>query len=152
MPLSVAGAAATVVAMTAVPAPVGDEYFADPFVWRHEDRYWAVGTGASEAAGAAAPMVFPLRTSRDLLVWHDAGHALVRPDAALGDAFWAPEVAFAEARFHLYYSVGVGDARHHLRVATSAHAGGPYRDVAALTDPDVCPFAIDPHPFRDVDG
>ena len=25
-------------------APVFDEYFADPFVWRHNDEYFAIGT------------------------------------------------------------------------------------------------------------
>src|SRR5690606_28025997 len=57
-----------------------------------------------------------------------------------------------EGRFHLYYSVGFGDARHQLRVAIAARPEGPYRDAAALTDVDTCPFAIDPHPFRDADG
>jgi len=29
---------------------------------------------------------------------------------------------------------------------------GPYQDVGPLLDPSDCPFAIDPHPFRDEDG
>ena len=136
--------------------PVHPEYFADPCVWRCGAGYFAVGTGAAEAAGAVAPgpspSVFPLLRSTDLVHWTFAGHALVRPDAALGDAFWAPEVAESGGRWYLYYSVGHGEAGHHLRVAASEAPDGPYVDVAALTAPAEVPFAIDPHPFRDVDG
>jgi beta-xylosidase len=136
--------------------PVHPSYFADPCVWRCGADYFAVGTGPDEAAGsvasAAVPTVFPLLRSRDLVHWVAAGRALVRPDPGFGDAFWAPEVATADGRWYLYYSVGHGDARHHLRVAVSDGPLGPYIDAAALTRADDVPFAIDPHPFRDVDG
>jgi arabinan endo-1,5-alpha-L-arabinosidase len=137
----------------ATSGPVHDGYFADPFVWRHGELYYAIGTGAEEAASRAADGVFPMLRSPDLVTWQPIGRALVRPDAHLGDACWAPEVAFADGRFHLYYSVGHGDRGHHLRVATSLRPEGPYQDSGrALTDPAVCAFAIDPHPFRDRDG
>jgi beta-xylosidase len=146
--------------------PVYAGYFADPFVWRQGGSYYAVGTGPAEAAGQLdasnragrdgdhdRSLVFPLLQSEDFVGWRPAGRALVRPDPALGDTFWAPEIAFAGGVFYLYYSVGHGDRDHHLRVAASAHPLGPYRDVGApLTDPGRCPFAIDPHPFRDDDG
>jgi beta-xylosidase len=137
--------------------PVFDEYFADPFVWQHDGEYFAVGTGAAEAAGATASddqaKVFPLLHSQDLLTWRRLGSALIRPDPALGDSFWAPEVAVNDSRFYLYYSVGFADTSHHLRVAVSDDPRGPYRDCGvALTDLRSCSFAIDPHAFRDVDG
>jgi GH43 family beta-xylosidase len=136
--------------------PVHGPYFADPFVWRHGGEYLAVGTGRTEAAGevsaTSVPGIFPLLRSRDLVQWRDAGHALVRPAAGLGDTFWAPEVAQEDGRWFMYYSVGYGDRRHQLRVACSDAPLGPYVDCAQLTDPDEVPFAIDPHPFRDTDG
>lgn len=148
--------------MTAAPArrqyrnPVHDSYFADPCVWRAGEEYYAIGTGAAEAAGevptAGGPTVFPLLRSTDLVHWMPAGRALVRPDAALGDSYWAPEVACHDARWYLYYSVGNGDRAHHLRVAVAQRPLGPYEDAGALTSPDDVPFAIDPHPFRDDDG
>jgi beta-xylosidase len=70
-----------------------------------------------------------------------------------GKNFWAPEVAFAEGKFYLYYSVGHEYKNHQLHVATSDSPLGPYRDCGiALIDPNRCPFAIDAHPFRDDDG
>lgn len=130
--------------------PVHPSSFADPFVWRHGGEYLAIGTGPCKACGAAS--IFPLLRSGNLVEWTSAGCAMVRPDAALGTDFWAPEVAQAEGRWWLYYSVGFGDRLHQLRVACSDAPSGPYQDVAQLTDPRVQPFAIDPHPFRDVDG
>jgi beta-xylosidase len=137
--------------------PVYPEYFADPFVWKYHGEYYAVGTGAVEACGevdeARQARVFPLLHSRDFVDWRAAGGALLRPDAALGDSFWAPEVAECDDRFYLYYSVGFGDKHHQLRVATSDSPLGPYHDSReALIDSATRPFAIDPHPFRDEDG
>jgi beta-xylosidase len=135
--------------------PVHEHYFADPFVWRHGQEYWAIGTSAREepAEQEDAPSVFNLLRSPDFVTWLPAGKALVRPEPALGDTFWAPEVTYREGVFYLYYSVGHADRRHQLRVATSRNPGGPYRDLGiSLLDPRSCPFAIDPHPFRDDDG
>jgi beta-xylosidase len=136
--------------------PVHPHYFADPYVWRHEGTYYAIGTGPAEAAGQVdsdgAAGVFPLLRSADLVQWQPAGRALVRPDAALGDTFWAPEIVLADGRWYMYYSVGHGDRHHQLRVASSNTPLGPYIDCAQLTDPADVPFAIDPHPFQDVDG
>jgi beta-xylosidase len=136
--------------------PVHPDYFADPYVWRVCREYCAIGTGPADAAGvvvaSSEPTVFPLLRSGDLVDWQAAGHALVRPAAALGDTFWAPEIVAAEGRWLMYYSVGHGDRGHHLRVACSDSPLGPYLDCAQLTDPGEVPFAIDPHPFLDADG
>jgi len=135
------------------PQPAYGNYFADPFVWRHRDEYFAIGTGEREADGRPAEMVFPLLRSVDFLQWQRAGRALLRPDPSLGTNFWAPEVAFHEEKFYLYYSVGFGDAKHQIRVATSDTPLGPFQDFDhALFNLRDCPFAIDAHPFRDEDG
>lgn len=134
-------------------SPVFDGYFADPFVWRHENNYYAVGTGAAEACGTKSQRVFPLLVSKDLQEWRQLENALVRPPGNLGDNFWAPEVAFANGTFYMYYSVGHGDAGHKLRAATSSNPAGPYEDTGTvLLGGADCPFAIDPHPFQDRDG
>lgn len=143
--------------MTDYTNPVYSAYFADPFVWKDQGVYYAIGTGQTEATGQVNQTeqrrVFPLLRSIDLVTWEFVGNALVRPDPALGNDFWAPEVAYCEGIFYLYYSVGHEDKNHQLRVAKSFDPLGPYLDQGeALVDPKICPFAIDPSPFQDDDG
>ncbi len=135
------------------PNPVYAGYFADPFVWKYQEVYYAVGTGALEASGKSVGKKFSVLSSPDLVNWQFASNALVRPDAVLGNTFWAPEVACSGGKFYLYYSVGHDDKNHQLRVAISDSPQGPYHDSGkTLVDPASCPFAIDPNPFQDENG
>ena len=126
--------------------PVYDGYFADPFVLRCGDRYLAYGTGS-----VVDGLYFEVLESTDLVNWRRVGGALqpVAPD--LGVDYWAPEVVFDEGRFWMYYSVGFGDAGHHLRVAVADAPEGPFVDQGVDLTPHEL-FAIDPHPFLDEDG
>jgi GH43 family beta-xylosidase len=125
--------------------PVYPGYFADPFVLRHEGHYYAYGTGPRGDSGR----LFPMLHSVDLVHWTPAGGALIPPG---GDDFWAPEVAFYDGTFYLYYSAhGIDGHDHQLRVATSRDPLGPFEDCGRVLVPNE-PFTIDPHPFQDVDG
>lgn len=129
-------------------SPVYPKPFADPFVWQYKGCYYAVGTSPAGADGQ-----FALLRSDDLASWESLGHALVPVAAEFGEDYWAPEVAFHEGLFYLYYSVGHGDKGHHIRVAVSKRPEGPYTDTGSpLTDLSQLPFAIDGSPFRDDDG
>ena len=67
-------------------------------------------------------------------------------------AYWAPEVAEHDGRFHLFYSAGGEEGEgHQIRLALADRPEGPFRDSGAVLDPDD-PFTIDAHPFRDDDG
>ncbi len=145
--------------------PVYPFYFADPFVWKHEGRYYAVGTGpvaqvqsASEGDFSAREvnhheMAIPLLISDDLVHWHLHGGAYLVPPFARGAVFWAPEVAFDGSLFYLYFSCATQGLNHALRVAISDRPTGPFEDAGPLLpENDPCPFAIDAHPFRDGDG
>ncbi len=134
--------------------PVYDRYFADPFVWRAGDVYFAVGTGDVDSRTVdGRPGVFQLLTSADLTTWRPVAAAMERLEPEFGTDYWAPEVAFAEGRYWMYYSVGWADRSHHLRVASSDQPEGPFLDTGtALTDTFTCPFAIDASPFQDDDG
>ncbi|MGH8853313.1 MAG: glycoside hydrolase family 43 protein [Telluria sp.] len=125
--------------------PVYPEIMGDPFVLKHEGRYFAYGTAPDGPGGGR----FPVLVSNDLVDWHHAGYAL---EAGGGGHFWAPEVAFSEGRFWLYYSSGDEEGKHQrLRVAVSDNPLGPFHDRGLLLVPDQ-PFSIDAHPFRDHDG
>jgi beta-xylosidase len=130
--------------------PVYPDTMADPFVLRHEGLYYAYGTGPGAADGRQVPL---LRSS-DLVHWEPLGHALApAPDAAPGTHYWAPEVAFHDGRFYMYYSCGSAPegTDQKLRVAVSERPEGPFADTGKLLVPGQ-PFSIDAHPFRDPDG
>lgn len=125
--------------------PVYPHYMADPFVLRHNGRYYAYGTAPRSDKGEA----FPILYSNDLVHWTFAGYAL--PPLEGPTDYWAPEVAYADGRFYLYYSAGIEDRGHRLRVAVSDTPLGPFTDAGVSLTADE-PFAIDAHPFRDRDG
>lgn len=126
--------------------PVYPGYFADPFVLAYQGSYYAYGTGSS-----SNQRIFEVLHSPDLFHWTSLGGALEPLDLDKAYDYWAPEVAYDRERFYMYYSVGIGDKGHKLRVATANHPQGPFWDVGVELSKDL-PFAIDPHPFRDVDG
>lgn len=126
--------------------PVHGGYFADPFVLRWNGGYLAYGTG-----GMVDGLVFEVLESSDLVTWSSVGGAMKPLAEELGTDYWAPEVVEDGGRFWMYYSVGHGDAAHHLRVAVADSPYGPFDDCDVNLTPDER-FAIDPHPFRDEDG
>ncbi|MFP5393117.1 MAG: glycoside hydrolase family 43 protein [Gammaproteobacteria bacterium] len=126
--------------------PVYPAIMADPFVLAHEGMYYAYGTAPAPAGGRQ----FPVLRSSDLVQWESLGHALEPPVGAID--FWAPEVAFNDGTFYMYYSAqGIDAQDHQLRVATSLDPAGPFIDAGRVLVPDQ-PFSIDAHPFRDEDG
>lgn len=131
--------------------PVHPDYLADPFVWKAGETYYAVGTGP-RSPDDCDPGHFPMLQSPDLVEWQPCGWALNSLGPECGNAYWAPEVAFADDVYYLYYSVGHGHKSHQLRVATSDSPLGPYTDTGQPVSDPSCPFAIDAHPFKDADG
>lgn len=127
--------------------PVYAGYLADPFVLEHAGRFYAYGTGAE----SASLPVFEILRSDDLVRWESIGHAIEPGAGSVAGDHWAPEVAEHDGRFFMYFSVGVEDRGHQIRVATADRPEGPFRIEDGILTPDE-PFAIDPHPFRDDDG
>ncbi|CAN5699045.1 glycoside hydrolase family 43 protein [soil metagenome] len=124
--------------------PVYDGYFADPFAFRAEGMWWAVGTGPS-TNGRVCPML----VSEDFVSWRPLDAALA-PSPELGTDYWAPEIVAYGDRYRMFYSVGRDDKGHQLRVAESRRPEGPYHDLGEpVLDPATCPFAIDAHVYRD---
>ena len=131
--------------------PVWPGYFADPFVLRWGDTYFAYGTGESSAPHLAGrPSVFEVLESTDLTHWTKVGAALVGVPGGETKAYWAPEVAEYDGRFFLYYSTAPAgrDELHRLHVAISEAPRGPFHE-AGLVLPESEGFSIDAHPFRD---
>lgn len=131
--------------------PVTPGYFADPFVLRVGDQYYAYGTGTPSQEGSGPERKFEVLHSTDLVHWTALGGALdPLPDEGAQD-YWAPEVAHANGTFYMYYSAGLGDKGHQVRVALSERPEGPFRDTGSVLTPED-PFTIDASPFQDDDG
>lgn len=131
--------------------PVWPGYLGDPFVLdagpAASPRFHAFGTGPGERSQQLVGLA-----SDDLVGWREGGPVLDAATVPEGATHhWAPEVIAHDGAFWLYYSAGVADRGHRLRVARSGDPGGPYADVGGELTPSE-PFAIDPHPFRDADG
>jgi GH43 family beta-xylosidase len=139
--------------------PVHPRHFADPFVLRMPDAWYAYGTGPQGDAflGRHGARLFEILRSVDFATWVSAGYALQPPalPGAEGNAadreFWAPEVVDIDGTFHLYYSTGIGVHGHHLRVAMAARPEGPFTDAGVNLTPHEA-YAIHPHPHRDERG
>jgi GH43 family beta-xylosidase len=130
--------------------PVFAGYFADPFVLRCGEAYFAYGTGEPPAERAGAAAAFDVLRSPDLVHWTRIGAALpLGPDEA-HRSFWAPEVAAHAGRFYLFYSSAPAnrDELHRLRVAVASDPAGPFVPAGAVL-PETDGFSIDAHPFQD---
>jgi beta-xylosidase len=127
--------------------PVYSGYFADPFVLRHDGRYYAYGTNNVDINDHA----FDILVSENLIDWSLVGRALPEVDGLDARAHWAPEVAERDGRFYMYFSAGVEDRGHRIRLATADRPEGPFRYDGAVITPNER-FAIDASPFRDDDG
>ena len=126
--------------------PVYEEYFADPFVLKHGEVYFAYGTVALEGR------TFPGLTSTNLVDWTPLGEVLELVEGLEDAWYWAPEVAVRDGTFHMYYSTGAEEGEgHRLRLAAADRPEGPFRDTGTILDPDER-FTIDAHPFQDDDG
>lgn len=130
--------------------PVFAGYFADPFVLRWRDEYYAYGTGEETSRAVRGGQgVFMVLRSRTLATWEPVG-AVLTPDGAEPRAYWAPEVAACRGRFFLYYSSAPAgrDELHRIRVASAEHPAGPFVEHGTVL-PESEGFCIDAHPFRD---
>jgi len=125
--------------------PIYSSYLGDPFALKHNGEYYAYGTVP------AGGLTIPVLHSTDLVGWRPLGEALSLRDGAF-EALWAPEVAYDNGAFYMYYSAGGREGEgHQLRVATASRPAGPFEDCGAVLTPDDA-FAIDAHPFRDDAG
>jgi GH43 family beta-xylosidase len=120
--------------------PVWPRSFPDPFVLKHRGEYWAYCTGIRDDGRA-----FGILHSRDLVDWRPLAGAL-EPLPGNHPCYWAPEVAYDNGLFYLYYSVG-NEETMEIRVAVADHPAGPFADSGRRLTSE--PFAIDAHVFTD---
>jgi GH43 family beta-xylosidase len=131
--------------------PVWPHYFADPFVLRCADEYFAYGTGDKpHVASDGSRYAFAVLYSPDLVHWRSAGGALEMGPDDEDRSFWAPEVAAHQGEYYLYYSAAPKqrDELHRIQVAVGHSPAGPFERRGVVL-PESEGFCIDAHPFRD---
>ncbi|HVH47806.1 MAG TPA: glycoside hydrolase family 43 protein [Labilithrix sp.] len=139
---------------SAEPSPFESD-FADPFVLRDGDSYFAFATGASGRHIQVA-------RSRDLAAWAmlpDALPNLPSWAAREGGLTWAPSVLRRERHYVLYYTTAdTGSGFQCISRAIAPRAEGPYVDdsprpfVCQTGGPTPLCGSIDPSPFVDAAG
>ena len=134
----------------------------DPVVAREGGRYYLFSTGLGQGRGR----LIASRTSADLALWKEAGPVFEQIPAWAQQAIpgatnlWAPDIAFVNGRWRLYYSVSTfGSNRSAIGLATSptldpAAPGYGWRDEGlVLMSSEKDDFnAIDPNFIEDRDG
>jgi arabinan endo-1,5-alpha-L-arabinosidase len=125
--------------------PVWNGYFADPFILKCEDGYFAYGTG--DHRHFERKTAFDVLFSKDLVRWSLKSRILEKSEFP---SYWAPEVARSNNQFFLYYSAGGSEGEgHHIRVAASDKPDGPFEDIGPFQFEQNEKFSIDAHPFQD---
>ena len=120
--------------------------FADPFVLRARDGYYAYGTTRPGPEGK----IFPVLHSTDLVHWQSKGGSLYPLADPPGVSYWAPEVLEHNGAYYMFFSASTtsSDESHRIRVAISANPVGPFADTGRFVLPDIG-FSIDASPFHD---
>jgi beta-xylosidase len=131
--------------------PVIDRNYADPFVLRVDDSYYAYATGD-------LTYNIQVSVSEDLVTWSPRKEALRnlpfwQPSAK--GLTWAPEVVATSAGFVMHYTGrDVQAGKQCLAVAVAEQPEGPFVDTSAA--PLLCQVdlggSIDSSPFQDADG
>jgi len=126
--------------------PILHADYADPDVIRVGDTYYMVSSSFANAPG------LPLLTSRDMVNWELAGHALPRlvPEAAYaspqhGKGVWAPCLRYHDGKFWIFYP----DPDQGVFVITAPSFTGPWSAPHLLL---AGKGIIDPAPLWDDDG
>jgi len=131
--------------MAAYTNPVLPGDYADPSVVRVGDDYWATATSSEWAP------LYPILHSKNLVDWETVGHVFPDklPDWAEAH-FWAPEIAYDNSRYYIYYTAKKKGGNLCVGVASAASATGPYTDHGPLVCQEV--GSIDGFQVRDRNG
>ncbi|KAF7718805.1 Arabinan endo-1,5-alpha-L-arabinanase [Penicillium ucsense] len=133
--------------------------FPDPGLLHHNATWYAYGTNPKKHDPQTVHV--PVATSTNFVNWtlHDGYDAMpTLGDWELAVNHWAPDVIERDdGKFVMYYSGQLKDGHGHHCIGAAVSTGtdpmGPFVPLnASLACPQEYGGAIDPSPFRDVDG
>lgn len=134
--------------------PVFKPILADPTVIKDpaSEYFYAYGTEDywdTDKKNHLTPVV----RSKDLVSWVYIGDALtVKPTWKTNGGIWAPDIAFVNGKYHLYYSYSTwGDANPGIGLAISSSPAGPFADAGKLflSSEIGVPNSIDPFYYEE---
>lgn len=115
----------------------------DPWLFRHDGRYWINYTSDGQLVYRSARVLDGLADAREHRIWPPEGQT---EPVERGAELWAPETHRIGNRWYVYYTAtaaGTGIYSHRIYVleSRSDSPAGPYRFKAELSLPQ--PYAID---------
>ena len=133
--------------------PVGDFIkdgdTADPYVLRHEGKYYLYATSIQTHTYG-----YKVWMSENLVDWTDMGDCFRNTDSGNEwgkENFWAPEVVFYNGQYYMVYSARDAGGKLRIALAKSSSPLGPFiNEAAPLLGEDL--ECIDGHLFIDDDG
>jgi arabinan endo-1,5-alpha-L-arabinosidase len=136
--------------------PVFEPVLADPSAIKAEDGFfYAYGTEDDWGDGTGAKII-PIIRSKNLIDWEFVGEAFeIKPNWKGAGGLWAPDVAFFNNKYYLYYSQSTwGDPNPGIGVATSDSPTGPFEDHGKLflSNEIGVKNSIDPFLYVEEDG
>jgi GH43 family beta-xylosidase len=128
-----------------IPVTTAGEDTPDPWVFRHDGRYWLTSTTGTRIEVRSAATLAGLASARPTRLWPRPGRAEPQERCC---QVWAPEIHRLSGpggpRWYVYFAANAGEvSEHRMYVLQSARddPAGPYRFRAQLQVPQ--PYAID---------
>ncbi|MBU5443310.1 family 43 glycosylhydrolase [Paenibacillus sp. MSJ-34] len=126
--------------------PVFEPVFADPALIRGEDgMIYAYATEDDWGDGEGSRVV-PILRSGNLQDWEYVGEAFDRKPEWKGGGVWAPDIAYYNGKYYLYYTMSLwGDPDPGIGVAVADSPEGPFTDRGKIfTSSEIGAYSIDP--------
>lgn len=126
-----------------LPVGAADTDSPDPWVFRHNGKYWINYTSEGKLVYRVADQLGALGSAPERRLWPPVN----QPDPAdRNSEYWAPETHLVDGRWYVYYTAkasegGLGQHRMYVLESSSGSPAGPYRFKAEMSVPQ--PFAID---------
>ena len=129
---------------------INTAYSADPSAHVFDGRMYVYASHDRNDARKFDMVDYHVYSSDDLGNWRDHGVAFRLSDSTWAKShLWAPDCAFKDDKYYLYYPAQDASGKPHIGVAVSTSPAGPFKDVGGPL-PGV--YGIDPSLFIDEDG
>lgn len=125
-------------------------YTADPSAHVYEGKMYVYPSHDQDNARGYNMVDYYVYSSSDLVKWTDHGKVLDVADVAWAKEYmWAPDCAYKDGAYYLYFPARAKDGKFYIGVATSKTPGGPFTPESNYIPNS---FSVDPAVFVDDDG